>query len=153
MSPFASRVEVKRLLPAPPAKVFAAFADPAIVARWLTPAPDVKLTVLAFDFRIDGAYRFAYDVPIGMRMVVGGRYRAIDAPRRIVFSWRIEPPDEHAGIESVVTVSISAAQGGGAQLVIHHDKLGRADAEARHGEGWRGAIEQLGRLLAAQEAG
>jgi uncharacterized protein YndB with AHSA1/START domain len=29
--------EVRRRLAAPPAKVFAAFADPALVSRWLTP--------------------------------------------------------------------------------------------------------------------
>jgi uncharacterized protein YndB with AHSA1/START domain len=142
------RVQVRRELAAPPARVFGAFSDPALVARWLTPSSDVKLTVLDFDFRVGGSYRFAYDVPTGMRMIVGGTYRTIEAPTSIVFTWLIEPPDEHAGIESQVTISITPSAAG-AVLVIHHDDFGRADAEARHEEGWGGALDQLAAILAA----
>jgi uncharacterized protein YndB with AHSA1/START domain len=49
-------------------------------------------------------YRGAYDVSDGQRMVVGRTFRAIQAPSRLVFSWLLEPPDEHAGIDSHVTV-------------------------------------------------
>jgi uncharacterized protein YndB with AHSA1/START domain len=69
---------------------------------------------------------------------------------RIVFTWLIEPPDEHAGIESQVTVTITAS-GAGTELVIQHDRLGRADADARHEEGWHGALAQL-ELLVSHEA-
>jgi uncharacterized protein YndB with AHSA1/START domain len=142
----ATRVEVRRRFGATPEEVFEAFASAQLVAKWLRPAPEVKLVVLGFDFREGGSYRFAYDVPDGRRMIVGGNYRIIEPPRRIVFSWLIEPPDEHAGIESEVRVTITPS-GGGTQLVIHHDKFGRADAEARHAEGWRGALELLDALL------
>jgi uncharacterized protein YndB with AHSA1/START domain len=150
MTPIAAAVEVRRHLSAPVQVVFAAFADARIVARWLTPSPDVKLTVLQFDFREGGTYRFAYDVPDGRRMIVGGTYFAIERPARIVFSWLIEPPDEHAGIESEVTVTI-VPSGDGAELVVRHAKFDRPDAEARHEQGWRGAIDRLAALLAAEE--
>jgi len=142
---------VRRHLGAPPDRVFAAFAEASLIARWLTPAPEVALTVLELDFREGGRYRFAYDVPDGRRMIVGGVYRSIQAPARIVFSWLIEPPDEHAGIESQVTVTI-APSGGGSDLVIRHERFGRADADVRHREGWRGALDQLAELLKDQEA-
>jgi uncharacterized protein YndB with AHSA1/START domain len=141
-----SKVEVRRRFSAAPNAVFEAFADASLVARWLTPAPEVKLTVLAFDFREGGGYRFAYDVPDGRRMIVGGVYRTIERPARIVFSWLIEPPDEHAGIESEVTVTI-ASRGGGSELVVRHDGFGRTDAEQRHADGWQGALEALAQLL------
>ena len=73
---------VRRVLSASPARVFDAFADPALVAQWLRPSPAVKLTVLAFDFRHGGAYRFAYDVPNEGRMLVGGTFRTIERPAR-----------------------------------------------------------------------
>jgi uncharacterized protein YndB with AHSA1/START domain len=145
-------VEVRRVLAAPPQKVFAAFADPALVAQWLRPSPDVKLVVLAFDFRPGGAYRFAYEVSDAQRMIVGGTFHAIEAPARIVFSWLIEPPDEHAGINSEVTVQL-VPRGSSTELSIRHDKLGRADADARHDQGWRGALDLLeARLRRDQEA-
>jgi uncharacterized protein YndB with AHSA1/START domain len=142
-------VEVRRRLDVSPEKVFAAFADPALVARWLRPSPDVALTVLAFDFRVGGSYRLAYDVPDGRRMIVGGTYRAIERPRRIVFSWLVEPPDEHAGIDSEVTVTL-VPSGGATELTIRHVGWGRADAEARHDLGWRGALDLLDPLLRAE---
>ncbi len=141
-----SRVEVRRRLAAPVEAVFRAVAGPSLVARWLSPAPEVKLTLLAFDFRETGAYRFAYDVPDGRRMLVNGVFRVIEAPSRIVFSWLIEPPDEHAGLDSEVTVTIRAS-GSGSELVVVHAGFGRPDAETRHAEGWAGAFDRLEALL------
>jgi uncharacterized protein YndB with AHSA1/START domain len=150
MKPTDTAVEVRRHLSAPAQVVFTAFAEATLVAQWLRPSPDVKLTVLRFEFREGGAYRFAYDVPDGRRMIVGGTYLAIEQPKRIVFSWIIDPPDEHAGIESEVTVTIEPS-GSGADLVVRHAKFGRADAEARHAEGWDGALELLAAQLASGE--
>ena len=137
---------MRRHLAAPPERVFAAFASAEVVARWLTPAPDVKLTVLELDFREGGHYRFAYDTADGQRMLVGGVYRSIETPTRLVFSWLIEPPDIHAGIESQVTVSIEPSALG-SDLLILHERFERADATARHAEGWAGALQQLQGLL------
>jgi uncharacterized protein YndB with AHSA1/START domain len=144
-------VEIRRRLSVSAENVFAAFADAGLVAKWLRPSPEVALTVLDFDFRAGGAYRFAYDVPDGRRMIVRGVYRSIERPTRIVFSWLIDPPDEHAGIESEVTVTF-VPSGNATELTIRHAKLGRADADARHAEGWRGALELLAALLMDAEA-
>jgi uncharacterized protein YndB with AHSA1/START domain len=152
MSAPRSRVEVERRLRATAEEVFALFASRARVAQWLRPASEVKLTVLEFDFRVGGAYRFAYDVPDGRRMIVGGHYRVIDRPTRIVFSWVIEPPDEHAGIDSEVTATLASTDDG-TVLVIVHDRFGRADAEARHAAGWNGALDLMGELLTAGGSG
>lgn len=138
--------ELRRHLDAAPDLVFAAFADPALVRRWLTPSPEVGLEILAFDFHVGGAYRFAYHVPGAAIMHVNGVFRAIEPPSRLVFSWFIEPPDEHAGIESEVRIAITPDDGG-SELCINHVELTRAGAPERHAEGWRGAVEQLAALL------
>jgi uncharacterized protein YndB with AHSA1/START domain len=130
--------------------VFAAFADAALVGRWLRPAPEIGLTVEAFDFRVSGLYRFVYHLPDAGNVRIGGAFRLIDRPSRIVFSWIIEPPDEHAGIESEVTVTITPDRDG-ADLLIRHEKLQRLDAVTRHAEGWRGALHRLAGLLEAKE--
>lgn len=139
-------VEIRRRLNAPPEIVFAAFADINLVSRWLTPSPEIKLVVLEFDFRVGGAYRFVYHVPGGQVMTVNGIYRLIGPPSRIVFSWNIEPPDEHAGLRTEVTVAIKAA-GDGTELHIRHEQLAQDGAVERHSLGWRGALHQLAELL------
>jgi uncharacterized protein YndB with AHSA1/START domain len=141
-----TRVEVRQRLAAAPQKVFAAFAEARLVSRWLKPSPDISLTVLQLDFRAGGAYRFAYSLPNGQTVIVGGSYRAIEPPSKIVFSWIIEPPDEHAGIDSLVTVTITP-DGDGAELVIVHERLTLTGAVARHAEGWRGALGRLSAML------
>ncbi len=143
--------ETRRRFKATPEQVFAAFAETRLVSRWLSPSPEITLTLLQFDFRVGGAYRFAYHLPGGETVVVGGVYRSIESPSKIVFSWVIEPPDEHAGIESEVTVTITP-DGAGAELLIRHEKLARIDAVERHATGWRGALQQLAALLEVQGA-
>jgi uncharacterized protein YndB with AHSA1/START domain len=140
------RVEVRRRLMASPEKVFAAFSEARLVSRWLTPSPDISLMLLQFDFRVGGTYRFAYGLPAGSTVIVGGSYRLIEPPSKIVFSWVIEPPDEHAGIESMVTVSITPDRDG-TDLIISHEQPTRHDAVTRHAEGWRGALDLLMALL------
>src|SRR5262245_14839548 len=145
-----SCAEIKRHLAYAPERVFAAFAKADLVARWLTPSPEIRLTVLEFDFREGGSYRFAYHVPAAATVVVAGSYRVIKPPSKIVFSWVIAPPDEHAGIESEVSVAITP-HSSGSELVIRHERLTRTDAIERHLTGWRGAIDQLIELLAKEE--
>lgn len=135
-------VEIHRLLGAPPEKVFAAFADQTLVAQWLRPSTDVKLTVLAYDFRPGGTYRFAYESSPDQRMTVGGTFLTIEPPARLVFTWLIEPPDEHAGLDSQVTVEL-VPRASSTELTLRHDRLHREDAEARHEQGWRGALDLL----------
>jgi len=138
--------EVRRRFAAAPEKVFAAFSQERLIGRWLSPSPEITLAVLQFDFRVGGTYRFAYRLPEGNTVIVGGVYRSIMPPSSIVFSWIIEPPDEHAGIVSEVTVTITP-DGGGSELLIRHEKLTRTGAVARHAEGWHGAMDQLAALL------
>lgn len=146
MNPDKAVAEVNRRLAAAPEKVFAAFADPAMVSRWLKPAPQIELSVLEFEFRKGGTYRFAYRVPGGQVMTVGGIFQSIERPAKIVFSWIIEPPDEHAGLHSQVTVTLEP-DGPGTALRIRHEKLTPPGAMVRHAEGWAGALDQLAALV------
>jgi uncharacterized protein YndB with AHSA1/START domain len=139
-----------RHIDAAPELVFAAFADAELVRRWLVPSPDVRMDVLSFDFRVGGAYRFAYHAPEDKLMHVNGEFRQIEPPSQIIFSWNIEPPDEHAGIRSEVHVTI-AGSGSGSELHIRHAMLSQSGAPERHAAGWRGALDQLASLLQGEE--
>jgi uncharacterized protein YndB with AHSA1/START domain len=139
-------VQVEHVLAAPPARVFRAFSDAQLLPRWLTPSPEIGMRVDALDFREGGAYRFVYTLPDRSEVAIGGVYRTIRPPERLVFSWIIDPPDEHAGLESEVTVTIAPA-GKGSRLTICHLGWPISSAARRHEGGWRGALVQLDTLL------
>jgi uncharacterized protein YndB with AHSA1/START domain len=79
-------------------------------------------------------------------MHVHGTFREITPPSQLIFSWVIEPPDEHSGVDSEVRVSITEATGG-SLLTIVHERLDRAGAVERHRGGWLGAVDRLELLL------
>jgi uncharacterized protein YndB with AHSA1/START domain len=139
-------VQVERVLVAAPARVFRAFADAQLLPRWLTPSPEIAMRVEALDFREGGAYRFVYTLPDRSEVSIGGVYRTIRAPEHLVFTWIIDPPDEHAGIESEVTVTIAPA-GAGSRLTICHLGWPIESARRRHEGGWLGALAQLSHIL------
>lgn len=138
--------EARRRFNVAPELLFAAFTDPLLVRQWLKPSPEVSLDILAYDFAPGGQYRFAYTTPGEPLMHVNGVFALIEPPSRIVFSWNIEPPDEHAGIRSEVRISITPVRGG-AEIAIQHVNLARAGAPQRHAKGWRGAMEGLASFL------
>jgi uncharacterized protein YndB with AHSA1/START domain len=139
-------VQVEHVLAAPPARVFRAFSDPQLLPRWLTPSAEIAMRVDALDFREGGAYRFIYTLPDRTDVSIGGVYRTIRPPTRLVFTWIIDPPDEHAGIESEVRVIIDPA-GEGSRLTIRHVGWPITSAARRHRGGWVGALAQLVPLL------
>jgi uncharacterized protein YndB with AHSA1/START domain len=141
-----TQAQVTRHLSAPPERIFAAFASAELVARWLSPSPEIELQVLTYDFQVRGHYRFAYHVPTGQIMHVHGSFLEIVPPRVLVFSWIIEPPDEHAGIDSKVRVAVAGALDGSI-LTIVHERLDQPGAAERHTGGWLGALDRLESLL------
>ena len=151
------QARVLRCLAAPPERVFGAFATAKMVGRWLSPSAEVPLTVLRYEFCEGGTYRFMYELPDGRTMKVNGIFRSIAAPALIAFSWNIEPPDEHAGLQSEVTVNITPTAGG-TELLIRHEQLSLGGSAARHALGWSGAADRLmvlleGNPLESQEQG
>jgi uncharacterized protein YndB with AHSA1/START domain len=79
-------------------------------------------------------------------MHVHGSFREIVPPRQLAFSWIIEPPDAHAGIDSEVRISITATSGA-TLLTIVHERLDLPSAAQRHAEGWAGALDRLESLI------
>jgi uncharacterized protein YndB with AHSA1/START domain len=133
-------VRISRILPAPPPRVFAAWTDPASLARWMSPVGHAEADVEPW---VGGRLRVTM-VGQGIRIEHTGEYRELVPHRRLVFTW-LSP---YTGPRpSLVTVEL-AAVGAGTRLTLIHEHL-PADEVARHRGGWTGILDRLAAEVAS----
>ena len=77
-------IQITRVFNAPRTLVFDAHTKPELVRRWLFGPPGWVFDVCEIDLRVGGAYRYVWRKPPDTVMGMGGVYREIRAPERIV---------------------------------------------------------------------
>ena len=142
-------VLVRRRFPATPDAVFRALTDPEKLVQWFSPSADIGTQVLEHDLRVGGRYRFGFVFPDGSRNTVVGSFREIETPRRLVFTWTWEPPDPHAGVETLVAITIEARDQE-CELVVTHDRFPTHESRDRHDAGWTTTLDRLASLIAEE---
>ena len=78
------QIVITRAFEAPRRLVFDAFSKPELVRQWLLGPPGWSMPICEIDFRVGGRYRYLWRNESGAEMGVGGVYREIVAPERIV---------------------------------------------------------------------
>lgn len=78
------QIVMTRELDAPRDLVFDAFTKPELVKRWLGAMEGWTWAVCDIDLRVGGAYRWVWRGPDGSEMGMGGVYREIVRPERVV---------------------------------------------------------------------
>jgi uncharacterized protein YndB with AHSA1/START domain len=73
-----------RAFDATPDLVFDALTKPELVKRWLLGPPGWSMPVCEIDLKVGGAYRYVWHNEDGSDMGMGGTYREIVRPKRIV---------------------------------------------------------------------
>jgi len=85
---------------APPALVFKAFTDPALVAQWWGPER-LTTTVEQMDVRKGGLWRYAQHDVDGNTFSFNGVYHDIVAPHRLVYTFEFDAQPGHVLLETV----------------------------------------------------
>jgi uncharacterized protein YndB with AHSA1/START domain len=131
---------VRRVIPAPRERVFAAWLDPASLAQWMCPG-DVTSAIADVDARVGGRFRIV--IAHGRSDAEHtGEYLAIEPPSRLSFTW-ISANTEHR--PTVVTVEF-LKRGGGTELVLTHRRLPPTKVDA-HRTGWTDIVRKLDESL------
>jgi uncharacterized protein YndB with AHSA1/START domain len=143
---------VERTYPAAPSRVFAAFADPEIKARWFGAPDDWEKGEASLDFRVGGREVSVGGPKGGPVHAFEGRFQDIVANERIVYTYDMHLDDTRISV-SLTTIEFKAA-GAGTRLVFTEYGAyldGYEDAGAReHGTGI--LLDQLGAEMARQTA-
>jgi uncharacterized protein YndB with AHSA1/START domain len=83
-TPSEREIAMTRVFDAPRNLVFEAYTKPELVKRWLGVHGGWSWSVCEIDLRVGGAYRFVWRGPGGEEMGMGGVYREVVVPERIV---------------------------------------------------------------------
>jgi uncharacterized protein YndB with AHSA1/START domain len=136
--PPATTIERELHVAARPETVFRYFVEPERMVRWMGTTADLEPHP-GGTFRVD--YRG--------KDVASGTYLEVDPPRRVVFTWGWEMPDDPVPPgASTVEVTLSPTDDGGGTLVrlVHRDLP--AEAVDGHAEGWDFFLPTLANVAA-----
>lgn len=138
-----------RVLDAPRESVFEAWTDPEQIVQWLGPS-GVRAEVDAMEVHRGGRYRIImHGEDSGKTWTVGGVYREVSPPERLVFtwSWENDGPGHRAGHEMLVTVAFKA-QGRRTEMVLCQERIESVQSRDSHAHGWGGSFDRLAAVLA-----
>jgi uncharacterized protein YndB with AHSA1/START domain len=90
-TPSDREIAMTRVFDAPAKLVFDAWTKPELIKRWLGVRAGWTMAVCEVDLRVGGAYRFVWRGP-DMTMGMGGQYREIVRPERLVSTEKFDDP-------------------------------------------------------------
>ncbi len=96
---------LERTYPASPSRVFAAFADPVVKARWFVPPAEWGKTTHDVDFRIGGHEHLDVVSPDGRIHTFNGSYHDIVEDQRVIFAYEMLLDGERISV-SLTTVEL-----------------------------------------------
>lgn len=142
---------------ADPQAVYAAFADPEALVRWLPPNT-MTGRVLEYDFREGGRYgielSYGDDSPgsVGKTTartdVSRGRFLALEPGKRIAQSVEFESAESSLAGEMIMTWTFDRAATG-TRITITAENVPSGISREDHDAGLRASLENLARFLAA----
>ena len=145
-------VRLQRTIAAPRDRVYRAWLDPDLLARWMAPGA-LDVTRAEVDERVGGHFRIWHAGPEGD---VGGfeaELLELVPGERIVFRWGFVGPDRLAGptYDSLLTITLREAPDGATELTLVHERLDELaaalpDVAANVGRGWELALDKLEQL-------
>ncbi len=132
-------ITVNRKISAPVERVYNAWLDPDMLAKFMLPGDGMTVPKAESDARVCG--RFTIIMAAGGNEIPhGGEYKVIDRHSKLVFTW--ESPFSIDG--STVTLNFAESGDGGTDLELIHVKFPSEESRNNHEGGWSSILAKLG---------
>ena len=144
---------ITRNFDAPRRLVFDCMNKPELVRRWLLGPPGWTIPVCEIDLRVGGRYRYVWRNSDGMEMGMGGVYREILPPEKVVQTELFD--QDWTGGETVGTMILTERDGKTTLTltVLYSSKEARDGAlQTPMAEGMNAGYNRLDEVLAALSA-
>ena len=131
-------VNIEKTIDAPIERVFDAWLDPAMLTRFILPAPGMPQPKVSNDPREGG--RFEIIMQVGEdKLPHRGTYLVVDRPQRLQFSWE----SAYSTDDSKVTLEFSALDENTTRVALTHVKFLHEEARSDHEGGWSNILDRL----------
>jgi uncharacterized protein YndB with AHSA1/START domain/DNA-binding HxlR family transcriptional regulator len=136
-------LRIERTFDASAEEVFDAWTSPEVMRRWFHCFQDWETPEVEVDLRVGGKVRVVMRRPDGGDAGMGGEYRVIDRPNRLVMTWTF---DDYPDNEQLIELTFSESEGSTTVVMINSriSTDGRRDAQDM---GWYGCFIELQRAL------
>jgi uncharacterized protein YndB with AHSA1/START domain len=138
---------ITRIFDAPRELVYETWTHPERAKNWWG-CKEYPASHMEMDVRPGGVWRAWLRSTEGGELRLGGQYREVVAPERLVFTfaWDEDNQDGPAGIASLVTVTFTEQAG---KTLMHFHQSGFTSMEQcdNHQAGWTNGFAQLDELL------
>lgn len=136
-------LEVRRVFNASRQRLFDAWTNPELVAKWFHPAKPMTTTVSELTVQVGGRYRFVMHGDGDH--IIGGVYQEIVPAEKLVFTWQWESEEETT--EMLITLTFIEIEPERTELVLLHERFYDTEQRDSHEIGWNGTLTELERLL------
>lgn len=139
---------ITRLFDAPRERVFDAWIDPKQISKWIGPRT-VRPEARVLEPKVGGRYQIHMRREDGADgPIVGGVYREIKRPERLVFTWMWDPafPMAHAGHEMLITLTFRSV-GAKTEMTLRQETFDSTESRDSHNQGWNASFDKLGEQL------
>ena len=139
-------VVLARTLAAPVARVYAAWTEASLLARWMAAAP-YRVLEAETDPRIGGIYRVKVVGPDGDEHLTTGEFLELVPDRRVVQTWLYAGAFGRDDAPSRLTIDLRALGPALTEVTLTHDRIPDTEAYAQLDAGWAACLDALEALL------
>ena len=138
---------IDRVFNAPRDLVWKAWTEPDRIREWLAPR-GFTVGMAEGELIPGGRWRQSMTTPEGNELRLGGVYREVKAPERLVFTHAWDDENGNPGHETVVSITF-VDHGGKTEMHFRQGEFKSTESRDGHAGGWGECFDKLEEYLAA----